>query len=541
MKKSFVLAFAAIMPLAGFSQSAIDAMGVSQLQNRGTARFMAMGGAFTALGGDASVLTQNPGGLGLYRSSEVSLTLDLDLYRSSTKIGSYTDKDRDTRFMANNFAYVGSFYTGSEIHPYFNFGVSYNRLANLTHRFRSDGFGMNGSLTNYIAGSTQKSGWDAAYLNQTTGFNPYQETAAPWLSILAYNSYMINLPHPYDKSDGAVNNDYMGLWHDGLTSGMSTFDVLENGYVDEYNIDLGGNFSDVVYWGFGVGITDLNYSQSVYYTEDMEDADVTNATATGVESGAGGFSLNNRKQITGTGYNVKLGVVVKPVNELRLGFAVHTPTYYHLTQTGYASTEFGYDTGYNDQWRDTDNGYSSEVIWRLKSPWRLMAGIAGVIGGKGIISADYEYRPYNDMSMSGPGNGGYRNMNSDIETYYQASHILRLGAEYRMTPNWSVRAGYSYQTSPVTTTTRHDGETVYTSGANDVGTVPSYSLDNDRYDVSCGFGYRYKRFSIDFAYVYSHRSSDYHPYTVSDFTNDVHVASVKEQNHNIVLTAGIKF
>ena len=41
----------------------------------GTARFMSMGGAFTALGGDISTLSQNPAGIGVFRTSEMMSNL----------------------------------------------------------------------------------------------------------------------------------------------------------------------------------------------------------------------------------------------------------------------------------------------------------------------------------------------------------------------------------------------------------------------------------------------------------------------------------
>ena len=66
----------AILPLTLSAQSPVDAYNLSQTELRGTARFMSMGGAFTALGGDLSTLNQNPAGIGIYRSSEVGLTLD---------------------------------------------------------------------------------------------------------------------------------------------------------------------------------------------------------------------------------------------------------------------------------------------------------------------------------------------------------------------------------------------------------------------------------------------------------------------------------
>ena len=57
------------------AQGALDLYTISQTDLRGSARFMSMAGAFGALGADLSTLNQNPGGIGVYRSSEVGMTM----------------------------------------------------------------------------------------------------------------------------------------------------------------------------------------------------------------------------------------------------------------------------------------------------------------------------------------------------------------------------------------------------------------------------------------------------------------------------------
>ena len=89
----------AILPLTLSAQSPVDAYNLSQTELRGTARFMSMGGAFTALGGDLSTLNQNPAGIGIYRSSEVGLTLDLNILGSKAN-GTKWD---NTHFDVNTF------------------------------------------------------------------------------------------------------------------------------------------------------------------------------------------------------------------------------------------------------------------------------------------------------------------------------------------------------------------------------------------------------------------------------------------------------
>lgn len=69
-----------------FSQGVVDALKYSQQDIRGTARYMGMAGAFGALGGDITTLSQNPAGIGVYRNSEYSCN---DRPFQSSKFGEY--------------------------------------------------------------------------------------------------------------------------------------------------------------------------------------------------------------------------------------------------------------------------------------------------------------------------------------------------------------------------------------------------------------------------------------------------------------------
>ncbi len=122
------IAIASILALGvatASAQSAVDAYSLSRNDFKGTARFMSMGGAFGALGGDISTLNQNPGGIGIYRSNDVGITLDLDLQHSSTNTGGLKMTDNQTKFHVNNFGYIGAINTGSDVIPFLNFGASY--------------------------------------------------------------------------------------------------------------------------------------------------------------------------------------------------------------------------------------------------------------------------------------------------------------------------------------------------------------------------------------------------------------------------------
>ena len=112
MNKTFIsAALLATLSLSATAQSALDAHSLSQSGLRGTARFMSMGGAFTALGGDLSTLNQNPGGIGVYRSSEIGATLDINAQSVKSQDMNQSITRNQTKVNCNNFGYIGAVYT----------------------------------------------------------------------------------------------------------------------------------------------------------------------------------------------------------------------------------------------------------------------------------------------------------------------------------------------------------------------------------------------------------------------------------------------
>lgn len=547
MKKLILLATAALaIPAALSAQSAIDAYNISTGELRGTARFMSMAGAFTALGGDLSTLNQNPAGIGVYRGSDIGLTLDINMMNAKTSgIGSPYARSQ-THADVNNFGYVGTYNLGGTTAATLSWGASYSRVASFQRRYQGGDMAMQTSLSNYITSFTD--GIDPSYLQFGEGYNPYQDrtaNAAPWLSVLAYNSGMITpVSGVTDTGLPFETSVYDGLWQypvDGQpqitpTTGSAAMSVYEQGYVDEYAIDFGGSVANVFYWGIGLGITDLSLTQNSYYEENLLHANVPSNTGTGIEEGNGGFGLQNWRHTSGTGVNAKFGVILKPVNELRVGLAVHTPTYWSLSTNYQGDTDFSYSSGVKGSEYTDEAAYN----WKLNSPWKLTAGIAGVIGGRGILSVDYEYQAFGDMKTKDDGGYDYDYYNDDVKNYFKSSNMIRVGGEFRVTPNFSVRAGYAYQSTSVKDEVKDSNLEVYT-----VGTNPAYTLDSDTQYITCGLGYRISGFYIDAAYVHKHRSSTYHAFTsfkdYDGYWYDAPQAKVTDNNSQLVFTVGYKF
>lgn len=565
----YLLFLAATVPAAGvgYAQSAIDAMRISLSDMKGTARFMSMGGAFGALGGDLSTLSQNPAGIGVYRSGDVGFTLNLDCQSASTDAQGYKTTMNQTKFLLNNIGAVVTMRLPSEMCPNLNFGFTYNKGASFNRNYSGYIGNLSNSMSNYMAGVTNSNNpvLLPSDMTTTSTFNPYAPTDIniPWMSTLAYQSYLIA------PSGEGENTHYFGQWGDG-TKGAASFDVMEKGSVDEYNIAIGGNISNVVYWGMNFDIVNLNYTMASRWGESLTDAYVSDDVDLYKMNSV--WDLNNYYHVKGSGFNYQLGVILKPIQELRIGLAFHTPTWYNLTETYGASVDYQYGDE-KPGGAQTNKGMLGYNDVDFRTPWKVIGSIAGVIGNNFILSMDYEWVPYNKMKYSAPGSYGgwddgwyeddwgyepwsasmpkagtraygddpYYNTNDDINYYYQSTHTIRLGAEYRLSPAFSLRAGYSYTTSPVKQQARDDRDNIFTSG-----TLPNYRFDNHTQYITCGFGYRFQKFYLDMAYVYKNTNSTYHAYSpdVNYDTGEINRSPQSDlslNNSQIVLTAGFRF
>lgn len=546
------------IPFIAEAQSAIDGFRLSQPDMKGTARSMSMGGAFGALGGDLSSISTNPAGLGVYRRSEVGITVNLDLQSASTETQGYKDSQTQTKFLLNNVGGVASWNLANPIMPNINIGFTYNRAAS----FNSHYFGavpqLKNSLTNYIAGVSNNEGVTVADVMSSNTFDPYNPNdggyAAPWLSILGFDSYFITPTGDDDQPD------WIGQWG-ATTSGSGAFEVLTTGGVNEYNIAVGGNLLNKLFWGIDFGIVDMNYSMTSIWQENLQNAVVDNPN--GIENSSADWNISNMYNASGTGYNLKLGLIFRPIQELRLGLSCSTPTWYSINESYIATTNFKYSVDIPDMQQNnavTNGGQWGINSYNFRTPWRLTASAAGVIGKNLIVSADFEWEWFNKMRFYDGGSNffdydyGYDYptpyasslinpdpwyaTNDDIEYYYKTSTTIRVGAEYRITPRFSVRAGYANVSSPVRNVAKDGTELIYTSG-----TMTNYTWDNSTNYITCGLGYNFNNFYIDGAFVHKSTNSEYHAYTPDPANPQIPSPTSKLTltNNQIILSAGFKF
>jgi long-subunit fatty acid transport protein len=505
--------------IAVFSQgNEIDAYTMSGTELNGTARSMAMGGAFGALGGDISVISVNPAGLGIYRSSEVNGTLGLSMVNNLTNWYGKTKEVNKSSFSPDNLGFELYLPTSSESLLNWNLAFSYNRVKNFTREYKMENqSGMKYSIGDYVA--SRSSGipeGDLIYVEN--GYDPYYnpDLAGSWLSILGYESYMINPVEGQEKT-------YSGFF-DNHKPTEGYLRVTENGYIDEMNFGTGMNISNLLFLGASVSVTDFSYILNSAYEEYNQLKDH--------------IYLDNWLTTEGKGYSFNFGAILN-FQVIRLGAAYSTPKWYNMTDYYDARAITFLDGENGDFVRNTpENSYSE---YKFKTPGKWTFSGAVIVGKSALLSADYELTNYKNMKYRNT-YGDDLDTNLDIKEDFGYSHTLRLGGELKITPQFAIRGGYAMQTSPMKTKLVNNDVEVLPSG-----TIPHFTTTaaSTNY-ITAGLGYRFTpNFYMDLACVYKINKGNAYAFS-NRYNNDHSVdvastpASLTNKSTRLALTLGYK-
>lgn len=507
MKKYILSVLLSACGLTVFAQAEFDALRLSQTDIIGTARYVSMSGAFGALGGDMSAIGLNPAGIGVYRSSEFSITPSFQKDVTKSDLGGSLSEASKSKLLMNGFGYVGSFRTYDESAvSNFNFGISYNRVADFNQNTHVKGLGRSRSLLDRIC-YVENGMWN------TDGSHPYHTDFFNYVNG-------VHVIEQYVDTQG--KNQYGArLAPDEKTN--SEMDLKESGGIGSWNFTLGANYNHSLYVGIGLGIQTIEYERQSGYSESYENN--------------GGTDLHNVLTTTGTGFDFKAGLIYRPVPELRLGASFRTGTYYTLTDVFNASMS---SNGFRDP--ITDAVYNNPVVegnqqsvdYILETPWKMTLSAAYMFQNKGLISVDFDYVDNRNTTMKNSSGFEITDINDYMNYDFQKSYNVRLGGEMRMSDNFSIRGGAAYYMTPlIPDLNTLDIATAYTR--------PEYSMLKSTMYASMGVGYRSGAFFLDAAL--QERFSNEHFYNFCDMipSTDVKYAVLNRDKVNMVVTTGFKF
>lgn len=509
--RKHILFWMSFVAMSVVAQNSYDQLRFIDDDLTGTARFVGMGGAMSALGTDISVISTNPAGIGLYRSNDIAISGGLNMVKNSTDFGGSTMKSDKTSFGIDNMgAVLTTDFAGGDI-QFFNIAANYRRRSRFTNCFEAAGSllhnGNHFSQQYELLNLYRNNGNYAEYW----GFEDYTNFSFPWLGLLTSTSALLDNDGNLLYTPGNV---------DGLYPTMMEYRSEEKGGAHDVDVNISCNINDKLYLGVTLGATYVDYTR---YSEYSEFDEFNNNYHT----------LQNSYNVSGNGVNLKFGAIYRPFDfsPLKVGIAVHTPTWYSLTDrvsaTMIGANGMVYDT------RDYDcYGGDLYVDYDMVTPWRFNLSASYTFDDFAAIDAEYEYVDYSTAKLKYADGGNMTILNEEIDANMRSQHIFRVGAIFNINKNISFCCGYNYITAPF----RDDAVKVsllYTDTNTDFVNKFETSV------VTLGTGYRGENWYFDAAYKLAMQKADFYNYYDSEYENPC--ADVKTERSSLVFTLGYRF
>ena len=515
MNKVLFIALGVLGAQSLHAQEPADALRFSWYVPGASARIKAVGGAMGSLGGDITATYVNPAGLAFYRTGDFVLSPNYQFGQTRAGYLGTNTSDKNKRFTWGATGIV----LGSGGHPNRNvrnstFSLSYNRTAD----FNSDVL--------YRGRNTQSS-YSQKYLEEIQRNNIKDgnvlATQYPYGSSLAFNTYWI------DTVGGGTNGNFQFQSRAAnlLSSGLLQQQTIHTkGGIDELALGLAVNLKDKLMIGGSLGVPILHYNKSSEFVE---------ADATANNNKFNYAMVNEELQTVGVGFNLRAGLIYKPVEYWRLGLAVHSPTVYSLEDRyeTWVTTDAENGQVYTDYSRDYNNSEPTRTKYTYISPYKVIGSVSYVLREiqdvtrqRGFLTADVEYVNYKSNSYSADTEEGqsadpetkayYRSLNTAIDNAYKGAFNFRVGGELKFT-TWMVRLGGAYYGNP------------YKNIAGEKGS---------RVNLSGGLGYRDRGFFVDLTYVHAINKDVHFAYRLRN--SPYSGASLRNTGGNVFLTLGVK-
>ncbi|MDX1350819.1 MAG: hypothetical protein R3279_11250 [Putridiphycobacter sp.] len=400
------------------AQNEEDALRYSQESLGGTARNMGMAGAMTALGGDYSSTLKNPAATGRFSKSNFSFTTFVE---NNVTDANFLDNNLSTsitNLKVGNISYLKAY----NLNPNkFNgwagvqLGVGYNRKQSFNQSFTYSGLST-GSLVDYFIAEAGNS--SPTFIQENNAYS----------SGLAYDNYLID---PYFTSSDSIDYYYSS---GAVGASKHTRTVNTEGGMGEINFSLSGNYQNKLLIGGSLNIVTLNYNTNFIHNEVFTDS----------ISWVNEFDYTGYIDANGTGVNARVGMIYTPVEFLRLGASIETPT--RLVITEKSDNTIVNETDSDRYNYDSQPPLISEYI--VRTPLKANFSIGLVHKKFGSLGAELEIVDYSTAKMKSNFDNplffySYIDENNQIRNLYRSTINLRFGAEARLNEQLYVRGGYA--------------------------------------------------------------------------------------------------
>ncbi|MDW8158067.1 MAG: hypothetical protein RML72_04210 [Bacteroidia bacterium] len=526
MAKKSLLAIA-LLGAAGYfmkinAQNYLDLQRFSETGIIGTARSMGMGGAFTAVGGDFTTTTLNPAGLGLFQRSELMFSTALQFFSTKGTLWGETNTATTSNFSIPNLGFVIQSTTRNKSGILnWAIGMGFNQLNHFRREINASGFNPYHSISTYLSQIAQGERMDD--LLRRGGRQ--NVAAASDLAAIAFNTYFtvrngqetdIGIINTQTAPNGApLDGNYFGIFEYGGI--RQNYELLEKGRLNQWDFAFGANVDDVLHFGFGLGILDASYE----YTRNTSEVDVLNRyryinlqyqrdTLPARE-----MEVTEFLRTSGIGINFKLGLIYQPVDFLRIGTSIQTPSYLSLSDRYETQMRLIGDFGERASYISSEDLFD----YSMTLPYRFNLGGMFLIQKMALISADLEIVDYKFAQLSPARN--FRDVNQFASNNFALGYNFRLGGELRI-ENLYLRAGYARFSNVLE------------------DRVNAALSDPATHNFTGGLGYRGPSLYFDFAYVHQIKPDAFSLYAIQG-RGPSPILTANRTFGNIVFTFGVRF
>ena len=515
MKKYLLLPLLFISTII-YAQVPEDAIRYSFYPQSGTARNMAIGGVMGSLGGDINATFVNPAGLGFYKTNEFVITPAFFLNNNKAKFRETDTKNTKNSFGFGTSGWVFGHSNSNDSKNSSAFSIAITQTANFNNEVRYKGLNSYSSFSEQFAEEFAKSGYS---INQalSTSSSPFPYTSAPALYTYLIDTVTINGIKQVKGAPEYILDAGQALQQEMIKK--------TKGAISELAIGFAHNSKDKWFVGGSIGIPFVSYTSNTVFKE----SDTSNNTSNYFKQ----FEYIDDFKTTGIGINGKIGIIYRPKDYIRLGLAIHTPSWMFLTDTHTTdlTTEVENPVDkFNISSKYFTNGKAGEAKYIQSTPFKALISasyvfreVRDVTRQKGFISADIEYVQHrgsrfssSNDSVSSQEKVYYKSLNNVVKKDYKGNFNFRVGGELKFNVIMA-RLGFAYYGNP----------------------YKDKELKANRMLLSGGLGYRNKGFFVDLSYVHTISKDVNFPYRLQDRANTY--AELKQQRGNVIATVGVKW
>ncbi len=518
MKKIIPVVICLSITFSTQAQTVEDAKLYSWYPQNGTARILAVGGAMGSLGGDISATFVNPAGLGFYRTRDIVVSPQFSFLQNSADFrGTHTSLNRNMITLGPS-GYVSGIGPNTRGRKSVALAIAFTQTANLNNYISYTGLNNYSSYAERFAEEFAKSGLSIDEVLNTNSSIPY--TVAPALYTYLIDTVRVN----GDLQIRAATENLL----DAGNALKQQFSKETKGGIYELGIGAAVNTNDKWLFGGTLGLPIVN----VNTTTTAIETDTSSSTSNGFKS----FSYTDHYKVIGGGVNLKLGVIFRPREYIRIGLALHSPSFIFTSEehSSSLSTQLESPSGaaenYSVSSNTFTNGKPGEADYRISNPWKailsasyVLREIADVSKQKGFITADIEFLNYGasrfgtyTSTVAPDAKQYYKDLNQVVKDYYKSALNFRVGGELKFNTIMT-RLGFAYYGNPYKDNALKAGKTL----------------------LSAGLGYRDKGFFADLTYIYNLSKDNDFPYLLQDRQNTF--SQLKTTGGSMAATIGFKF